>query len=302
MKTFTLKSFVFLSALLTFSESYHAYSQPGVYQTGQQWNVYTTPTSTTIQPSTIIFYFNQYAQYNGYVYKMLYCDSGDIVGISYGMYREEDGKVFMRKINNWKQVSEEYLIYDWKLNIGDTAYVQLENNETGLVLDAVTDTIINDDERRVFHLHYETNADLTEVWIEGMGSELGFPFSGTRNNPVNPFYYPMTTEMLCYYEDGVLCWDNPNYDECVINYWDVPEDHVADVWVYPNPTRDVVSIKHGDQICETIEIFDSFGRMLYHDIMNEAEKTIDISMFPKGVYYVLLYGSNNTKCETLLVL
>ena len=85
-----------------------------------------------------------------------------------------------------------------------------------------------------------------------------------------------------------------------MNYWDVPEDIMADVCMYPNPTRDVVSIKHGDQICETIEIFDSFGRMLYHDIMNEAEKTIDISMFPKGVYYVLLYGSNNTKCETLI--
>jgi hypothetical protein len=216
------------------------------------------------------------------------------------MFREENGKVFMRELENMTP-TQEYLIYDWNLNIGDVVYVQPEEHETGLVLDAITDTIINEVERKVFHLHYEADADLSEIWIEGMGSELGFPFSGTRNNPISFNFLPMTTELLCYYEDGELAWDNPDYDECVMGpIVDNPELYNDNsLSVYPNPTNGPITIKHNEIDITIIEIFDALGRMIYCD-NNGIKENIDMQEFPAGIYVIILKDNNNTKRTTFI--
>ena len=253
----------------------------------QQWNVYVTPTSDIIPRCTMIYYSdNRFGTYAGHTYRLLYGQSDIIDDDPIGMYREDNGKVFMRELVNMTP-SEEYLIYDWSLNVGDTAYVQPGNSNTGLVLDAETDTVVNGFQRRVFHLHYETNADLTEIWIEGMGSELGFPFSGTKNNPVSFNYYPMTTEMLCYYEDDELSWDNPDFDECVIDgVLDVNEhDFCHDLSVYPNPVFEIVNIAFSDDIgCQSIEIYSVDGRIVETYGRASLQTAIDISNLNSGVY------------------
>ena len=240
---------------------------------------------------------NHYVQYAGNIYKIMYCDSDDIFDMIYGIYREENGKIYMRELNSWGNPTEEYLLYDWNVNIGEVVYIQHGDIETGLVLDAVTDTTINEEKRQVFYLHYETDSNLTETWIEGMGSELGFPFCGTKNNPVSPFYYLMTTDMLCYYENGVLSWDNPEYDNCVIDYWvDVPEfkGH-TDIIVYPNPTKGNITIKHPIHSETIIAIYDTFGRNVYRDTMRSNEQKIDMSRLPNGLYIVFIQDLDSTK-------
>lgn len=301
MKHIITKAFLIL---LFFSVAASVKAQPIVYKYGQQWNVYSIPTSSSPAKScTLIFHSdNHFTQYAGNVYKLLYVDSGDIMGALYGLYRENDGKVFIRELNSMQQPQEEHLLYDWNISIGDVAYVQQGDLEIGLVLDAITDTTMNGNNRRVFHLHYETDNELTEIWVEGMGSELGFPFSGTKNNPVSPFYYPMTTEMLCYYEGGDLFWDNPAYDECVIDYWgNIPEiEECTSVFVYPNPTRGDVTIKKTFHREAIIEIYDLMGRIVFHDNMENEEKKVDMSCFPKGMYIVSIQDYESTKRSLII--
>ena len=303
MKRVVTIVFLFLmlaKAGVTFQTKVHA-QQP--YSSGQQWNVFTIPTSNSISKSTVIFHSdNHYVQYAGNVYKILYGDSGDIINEMYGIYREDNGKVFMREFNSWQQPKEEYLIYDWNLDIGETVYVQYGESETGLVLDAITDTTINDNSYRVFHLHYLSNSNFTEKWIEGIGSELGFPFPGTKNNPVSPFYYPMTADLLCYYENGELLWDNPNYDECIINYWiGVSEsEETPELSIYPNPTKDNVTINYSAQGEAVIEFFDVLGRKKYQDIMIGNEKKVETEGLLKGVYIVIIRDQKSTKRTVLL--
>ena len=254
--------------------------------TGQQWNVYGKPTSVSIPSCTFIYYFdNRYAQYEGYIYRLLYSPSDFLDDLPIGMYREDNGKIFMREIN-YMTPSEEYLIYDWNLNIGETVYVQHGSSLKGLILDAITETVVNGEERRVFNLHYEDDNALTEIWIEGMGSELGFPFSGTKNNPVTFNYFPMTTEMLCYYEDGEQIWDNPDYDECVKDYvLDVAEqDENSSLIVYPNPATDILSIVTYDVNCSSVEIFSLDGRLVKSQ--NANFDAIDISSLASGLYMI----------------
>ena len=251
----------------------------------QQWNVYVIPTSITIPTCTMLYYSDdRFGQFAGYTYRLLYSQSDIIDEDPIGMYREDNGKIFLRELINMTP-SEEYLIYDWNLNIGDTAYVQHGCSETGLVLCAITDTVINNENRRVFHLNYAENMELTEIWIEGMGSELGFPFSGTKSNPVSFNYYPMTTDMLCYYEDDELSWDNPNYDECmmggVLGTNDI--ENIESICIYPNPAKNTVNITFSDDaICQSVEIYAVDGRLLKSQISNL--ETVDVSKLNAGIY------------------
>ena len=266
--------------------------------TGQQWNVYGKPTSVSIPSCTFIYYFdNRYAQYEGYIYRLLDSPSDFLDDLPIGMYREDNGKIFMREINYMTMTpSEEYLIYDWNLNIGETVYVQHGSSLKGLILDAITETVVNGEERRVFNLHYEDDNALTEIWIEGMGSELGFPFSGTKNNPVSFNYFPMTTEMLCYYEDGEQIWDNPDYDECVKDYvLDVAEqDENSSLIVYPNPATDILSIVTYDVNCSSVEIFSLDGRLVKAPSANF--NAIDISSLASGLYIIKVRTKDGREC------
>ena len=299
MKKFTLKIKLFLLLLVV---GLYVSAQPYTYPEGQQWNVYVNPAAPNIPRCTVIFHSdNEYVQYDGETYKILYCDSDDLVNINYGIYREDNGKVFMRKLNNFQSPQEEFLLYDWNLNIGDEVYVQQGISETGLVLYAVTDTIINGEERRVFHLQYNTDTGLVENWIEGIGSELGFPFSGTKNNPVSPFGYEVTTEMLCYYEDGLLSWNNPDYDECVIDYWvDVPEIFTEKkVVVYPNPTKGNVTIT-GENL-SNIEVFNIVRQTIMSSDCEGNSATINMSVLPAGVYIMRIRTENGHELNERIV-
>ena len=299
MKKFTLKIKLFL-LLISITANTVALAQ-WINPTGQQWNVYVKPTSTTIPKCTMIYYSdNQTGTFGGNLYKMLYSKSDIIDDHPIGLYREDNGKIFMREVKNMTP-TEEYLLYDWTLNIGETAYVQLGESETGLVLDAITDTIINEEERRVFLLHYETNPELTEIWIEGMGSELGFPFSGTKNNPIAFNYFPMTTEMLCYYENGELSWDNPDYDECVMGFvLDVSEqDDISGISVYPNPTKGNVTIT-GENLSK-IEVVNIVRQNIMSSDCEGSSATINMSVLPAGVYIMRIRTENGHELNERIV-
>ena len=304
MKNNTFTKTLLLLLINVFLIGGAAEAQPGVHTTGLQWNVYTTPTTSTSQACTFLYYAdNRFTNYNGHVYRILYYDSDDLFNVLCGVYREDNGKVYMIAIQDLKQLNEgtpkleEYLIYDWSLNVGETAYVQSGSARIGLILDEITSTTINGETRRVFNLHYENDGALTETWIEGIGSELGFQFSGTKNNPISPFHYPMKTALLCYYEYGELSWDNPAYDDCVINYYlsanDI--DGEEEACVYPNPTTGKFTIKNISQDETVIEIFDASGRQCYRGVMDSQEQTIDISSLPSGIYCVILKTAESSK-------
>ena len=186
---------------------------------------------------------------------------------------------------------QEYLIYDWTMEVGDVAVVRYGASARRLVLDQITDTVLNNTaRRRVFHLHYETNPELIEIWIEGIGSELGFPFSGTKDNPESMV---VDAELLCYYEDGTQIWDNPNYDGCFINYWDVEENSYDELGAYPNPTHGMVTINLIGQKENTIEVYDMTGILMMRFTGYGEYVDIDLTNFPCGLYNIIIYDNEN---------
>lgn len=286
--TFKNSIFLLIVLLLAFLKTNAQYR---IYEKGQQqWNICLGSAYSNYHKTSVFYSGNQQVSYGGLIYKLLYVNSGDIMQYEYAIYREDNGKVYMIELNRSTNNRQEYLIYDWTMDIGDVVYVRYGEAMRGLVLDQITDTVLNGIDRKVFHLHYETNPDISEIWIEGVGSELGFPFSGTKDNPESMI---VDAELLCYYEDGVQIWDNPNYDDCEISYWNVQENTCDKVGVYPNPTQGVTTIKLTGQGNNTVVVYDIMGRV----IMKRTEKgdclDIDLTYFPNGVYNIVIYDNES---------
>ena len=284
-------------------------AQSFIYQSGQQWNILVEPIEPSLSRFTMIFHTEgmnltqDTVTYENKEYCILYADIQDIEYSRIGLFREDNGKVFYREFDGKSsEIGNECLLYDWNLSVGDTVFVQQGDNETGLVLDAVYDTIFNGENHRVFSLIYKSDLTLTEKWIEGIGSELGFPYSGTRLHPINPFNYDMTTGLLCYYKDGNLAWQNPECDTCVIDYWNLDEEETLPLIVYPNPTRSNINICLSNQGKSHLEVFDFTGRRIFESFETGEKCVVDLSLYPRGLYYVKIQNETTIQNKSIIKL
>ncbi len=76
-----------------------------------------------------------------------------------------------------------------------------------------------------------------------------------------------------------------------------------DVTIFPNPSNGIFSIQQqiGKKNSQTIEIFNLVGEKIYTTINNKATNEINISTFPKGVYFVKLTDGEKVSTEKIVV-
>ena len=265
---------------------------------GQQWNVLLTQNQNSFGVRfTVVFEASEYDDdslfYDGYYYKPLMAIEDDFC-YCYGLFRHSLGKTHFRKDVGYKEFGEEFLLYDWTLLEGDTVFVQTGSEANGLVVNTIDDTIINGLPRRIFTLSYLANSDLKEKWIEGIGSELGFPFSGTRIRQASYLGFEAESELLCYHKSEELIWQNSNYDTCLINFEDINEHaYEHKIQACPNPTDGYAELHFIDKLKRRISIFDSFGRIVKSYNCESDVQQIDLTSSSKGIYYIFVSGIEN---------
>ncbi len=267
---------------------------------GRQWNVlHSQPDQTVVYRYTVIYHSSEgdTVSYDNHIYSYVYYECGCISETPVGMYREEEGKTYFRgRPDHPTNNGEEYLIYDWNLSIGDTVFVQSGEADNGLVLKSIGDAILNGETRRQFNFTYLSKPDSTELWIEGMGSELGFPFSGTKLKPASPFGFQEHTEMLCFHEADDLLWQNPRYDTCLINFGSLVPESMGEnkVTVFPNPTKKDLSLRFVDAMERSIDIYDSMGRKVLSLETAEQQVQVGFENQPSGVYFIKVKSGEGT--------
>ena len=154
---------------------------------------------------------------DGVSYKVMYATRNeDLTGWNlWGFLREtEDGQVFSRR----PSTSDEQLLYDFSMEVGDTICMcDYGYDECCMVVIEKGETIVNGEPRQQIVLEYPFGNGEEEVWIEGIGSLYGIVDSGSL------FLTGGSTNLLCYYEDGDLIWNNntPGYDRCYIAQGDL---------------------------------------------------------------------------------
>ena len=186
------------------------------------------------------------------------------------LLREVDGKVWaLYFLNN----PEEFLLYDFTANVGDNLVVG--DFGTNYVVDSISTEHIGGLDRKKLWLvtnDYLGNPQVRETWIEGIGSNLGMPWSGWGVG-VYDFY----SRLLCFHQDGELIWQNPDYDGCT--YTAVEEiQNEETVTIYPNPTNGMVNID-GYEIIE-VKVYNVLGQL----VKETKENVIDLSAQEAGIY------------------
>lgn len=262
-----------------------------------QWNVLLSRESTNVQ-FTVIFFAssNDSIMYQGVRYKIIIAEEYDY-SFDYGLIREESGKLFFRKQGNGIAFEDEVLLYDWTLSEGDTIFVQSGSEANGLVLNSIQDTIMNDVQRRKFTFSYLANPELKEKWIEGMGSELGFPFSGTKIQPESYLGFTANSELLCYHEEGELVWQNPNYETCLINFVGIQDNsEESGFQVYPNPVTEVLHLRYDNEFINEFvyQIFNCQGLCCASGVIKQSED-ISIAHLSEGFYILKIKSPSLTK-------
>ena len=180
---------------------------------GKQWNVVLTYVPwPPINRVTDVYKMEGDTVLYGTTYKMLFTtqsehfDDWELCGL----FREtEEGQVFFRKYRTNHTFERETLLYDFSLQPGDSICY---NDTDYLKLLSISDTILDDGSvRKRYDFHMEGyNFDDHEIWIEGIGSEFGILRAGSR------FLVGGIYDLLCYYEDDDLVWQNPSFNSCYI--------------------------------------------------------------------------------------
>lgn len=138
----------------------------------------------------------------------------------YGLIREEtSGKVYYRPIDQ----DTTYLLYDFGMNVNDIAsmhWCQLPNqiNEVLVRIDSITTQYIAGMDRRVYYVSSKDNMpgsawSWLNTWIEGIGAAEGLLYSCHTTGGSGITLH----KLLCYHENGDLLYQNPSYEECVVD-------------------------------------------------------------------------------------
>ena len=174
------------------------------------------------------------------------------------------------------------------MEVGDTICMcDYGYDECCMVVIEKGETIVNGEPRQQIVLEYPFGNGEEEVWIEGIGSLYGIVDSGSL------FLTGGSTNLLCYYEDGDLIWQNtmPGFDMCyIINPDGIEEDETFSVVsVFPNPSKGKVIIE-GVEVC-SVQVYNALGQMV-----KTVEDTNEISVagLPEGVYLLKVTEADDT--------
>ncbi len=221
----------------------------------------------------------------------------DCAGCFRALMREDLGE---RKVYvNYFEASGDTLLYDFSLEVGDSAshcYTFAHFDSSRVI--QVDSILIGDNYRKKFIIacHLDGISDTT-FWIEGVGGIFGpAPQEGPQNFGYGYLEYDYTKRnyLVCYKENEVALYQEPYYQiifggdsiEYTCDYVLPIEEHPIEtsLVLFPNPVS-------GNQLHTTIGgynqclIFSATGQRM--DINHEAtERTIQFDNLPAGLYTI----------------
>ena len=211
-----------------------------------------------------------------------------------GAWRDDAGAVYYVPADS----AQEFLLYDFTLNAGDSAHVYYEDGSgQGVFADVVVANTGTSNEyggvRKVLYL--TTGA----MWIEGIG-----PSWGLFTEPyVNVSNYELRLECMSQLDSIHFPVWNVGPGTCaplVMNVHDAKSDPGS--IAYPNPTNGLVRVFVTSASLPTrADVLDAQGRVVMAIPRIASDGTIDLGALPDGVYAVSLVRSG-VRCVQQVVL
>ncbi|HET8804324.1 MAG TPA: T9SS type A sorting domain-containing protein, partial [Aequorivita sp.] len=213
------------------------------------------------------------------------------------LLREEvnNRKVFLNKVAPGH--NEEFLLYDFSLNEGETfnmqnPYSPFPEDGGAFILDSIIERpLANGNEYRHFYFSPAPgNTISTEnaVWVEGAGS-LSIINAPGGNPDINGVGH-----LSCFFKNTEVFYANlDSINDCVPIHLGIERFPLENVVISNNSGICVVS---NTKNVKSISVFDLSGKKL-ETIINDGQNTlkIDLSGYQNGMYILLANGFGNTK-------
>jgi len=271
-----LISFAILLNLSQFGQSF--------ISNDKQWNVRFT--GFPLAFSTEIYVINGDSVINSVNYNKIWVSFDSLVTWQYqGLLREDSNIVYYIPPDK-----NEGVLYDFNLEIGDTAYVNnmFCNNIPIYVIDIDTVEYLGTSRKRWI---LGEDGYVHEFWVEGIGSLNGPLHTKFMYCIVCPYW-----ELLCYHFNDTLEYKMFGQTDCYQNTVGMTENYKeSDFLIIPNPVKkgDNINIKT-NSIPSIISVFNSAG-LLINTINPENNNKIRIetNTYKPGLYFVTIKTKEN---------
>lgn len=205
--------------------------------------------------------------------------------------REDSNRVFVRNNFYENPFPDEFIVYDFNLDKGDTINIPLIEGGSflGAFIKITIDSVDNIERggtnlKRMF-LSSDAGDFIPCQWIEGIGSTLGL-FQVIGNISDGPYLF-----LNCLYQGDSLIYHYGLYPDCLVfvGLEDVNND--ISVKLYPTIVDDVLNISSTDYPLN-ISFIDMFGREVLKETLY-YDKTINCNALKSGYYTCKLTSKNN---------
>lgn len=259
------------------------------------WNIFYDGTCEEAPPEKALIRYTLQGDttLNGYTYTLLCREKGDTINPTVtpiGGLREEDKRIYFvgnpTDIYYNKFYAEyEYLLYDFNVEIGDTIYhIPGEQDYFKSAVLDIDSILIGDSYRKRYMVDNNWFYHQFDEIVEGIGSIKNGLLGHITDIPTCGTHY---WEHICFREDGLVKYLNPNFDECFPSYLlNAMEDLVLhqDIEITPNPFNYELRITnrtHKTQL--TFYLLDMQGKTMVKQPINSQEEVININVLP-GIY------------------
>ena len=177
-------------------------------------------------------------------------------------------------------------------------WCQDPNLEIVVRIDSIATRHIAGMDRRVFYVSSREHVAgahwmWTNTWIEGIGATEGLLYSCYPTESVMEPHH----ELLCYHENGELLYNNPQYEDCIIddNTTTISEETVSSVYYDPRSK----SLRFLNEPM-TVVLYDTLGREVFRKQSGSGD-SICLSNLPNGLYFVKTTDTNGGECVSKVV-
>jgi hypothetical protein len=248
------------------------------------------------QTGTDIFKYGMFGDttFNGFSYKKIYQSTDYNFNLSNSLYRGAIREINKKIYRTYNGQNPESLLYDFTINVGDTAKITNGyGQQCSVKVDSIDYIMIYGQSHKRWKFN-EGSFHYNEYWIEGIGSTFGLLLP-LKNGSDNCY------DLLCLSKDSTIiyhrniinntdCYSPISFDcDGVVNTTSISEDNLKNSksTFFPNPFSSSAILKVNTGLENaTITIYDILGQeVLKESHLNGEEIKINKGNLANGNYY-----------------
>jgi hypothetical protein len=108
---------------------------------------------------------------------------------------------------------------------------------------------------------------------------------------IDDYYDTYKFQLLCGDQIGYYYFDNFNVT-IIDNNMSANENFNKDIYVFPNPTTDLINIKYKSQSSINFDIYSINGKLI-KSYLSYRDNQLDLNFLDKGIYFFQFYVGNS---------